>query len=108
MPARKHIAKSQFDAAKYRVGNAVLDAASRVAVAFYTVESAAQELAVTRTIAEAEQAALELVERQQQAGNVNELAVANQRTLALETRLAVLKTEIELSTRARSSPAEWV
>ena len=98
LPVRRHVAASQFDAAKFRVESAVIDAASRVAVAFYTVEGAAQALAVTRTVAEAEDAAFELVERQQQAGNVNDLAVASEKALALQARLDVMKAEAELVT----------
>ena len=98
LPVRRHVAASQFDAAKFRVESAVIDAASRVAVAFYTVEGAAQALAVTRTVAEAEDAAFELVERQQQAGNVNDSAVASEKALALQARLDVMKAEAELVT----------
>jgi outer membrane protein, heavy metal efflux system len=97
LPARKHIAASQFDAVKFRVGSAVLDAASRVAVAFFTVEGAAQALAVTRTIAEAENAALELTQRQAEAGNVGDLSVAAEKTLALQAHLDVMKAEAELT-----------
>jgi cobalt-zinc-cadmium efflux system outer membrane protein len=97
IPARKKVAAAALDAAKFRVGNAVLDTAAQVKTAFYAVQAAEQTLAVRRTMAEAESAAYELAQGQAAAGNVGDLAAATEKTLYLETRLDVGRGEAEVA-----------
>ncbi|MGA7123402.1 MAG: TolC family protein [Polyangiaceae bacterium] len=93
IPARKKVAAAEFDAAKFRVGNAVLNVAAQVKIAFYAVQAAEQELTVRQTMAQAEEASFELAEQQAGAGNVSELAVANEKTQYLQARLDVVHSE---------------
>ena len=93
IPARKKVAAAEFDAAKFRVGNAVLNVAAQVKIAFYAVQAAEQELTVRQTMAQAEEASFELAEQQAGAGNVSELAVANEKTQYLQARLDIVHHE---------------
>jgi cobalt-zinc-cadmium efflux system outer membrane protein len=95
IPAKKKVAAAEFDAAKYRVGSAVLDVAARVKAAFYAAQAAEQSLAVRRTMASAEEASFELAQRQAEAGNVSDLAASDEKTLYLETRLDVSRAEAD-------------
>lgn len=95
IPAKKRVAAAGFEAAKFRVGNAVLEKAAQVKATFYAVEAADQTLAVRRTMADAEEASFELAQRQADAGNVSDLAATNEKTLYLETRLDVSRAEAE-------------
>jgi cobalt-zinc-cadmium efflux system outer membrane protein len=97
MPAKKKVAAAQFDAAKFRVGNAVLDEAARVKGAFYGVEAAEQTLAVRQTTAQAEEASFALAQGQAAAGNISDLVASNERTLYLQTRLDVARGEADVA-----------
>jgi cobalt-zinc-cadmium efflux system outer membrane protein len=96
IPAKTKIAKSAFEQAQYRVGNAVLDLVTEVQKAFYAEVAAAQALAMRRTVAESEQAAAELYRAQRDAGNISDLVVANQQALYQQTQLDVANGEVEL------------
>ena len=95
IPARKRVAAAGFEAAKFRVGSAVLEVAAQVKAAFYAAEAADQTLAVRRAMASAEEASFELAQRQAEAGNVSELAASDEKTLFLETRLDVSRAEAD-------------
>jgi cobalt-zinc-cadmium efflux system outer membrane protein len=95
IPAKKKVAAAQFDAAKFRVGSAVLEMAARVKAAFYAVQAAEQTLAVRRTMASAEEASFELAQRQAEAGNISDLAASGEKMLYLETRLDVARAEAD-------------
>ena len=97
IPAKKKIAASQFDDAKYRVGNAVLQLASQVNGAYFTVVGAEQALAMRRTIAEAEEASYELAQRQHDAGNANDLSFASESVLNQQSQVEVSRAEAELA-----------
>ena len=95
IPPKKKVAASEFEAAKFRVGSAVLAMAADVKTAFYAAQAAEQALAVRRTMAVAEEASFELAQRQAEAGNVSELAASDEKTLYLETRLDVSRAEAD-------------
>ena len=97
MPAKKKIAAAQFDAAKLRVGDAVLDEAARVKGAFYAEQAAEQTLAVRKTTAQAEEASFALAQGQAAAGNISDLVASNEKTLYLQTRLDVTRSEAEVA-----------
>jgi len=98
VPARKKIAASEFDEAKYRVGSEVLETAAQIKRAYFAVVAAEQVAAMRRTVAEAEQASYELTERQREAGNVNELTSASQLGLRQQSQLEVARAEADLAT----------
>lgn len=97
IPAKKKIATAEFDAAKFRVGSAVLDVTAQVKSDFYSVLAAQQTLAVRRTMAESEEASFELVQRQAEAGNVSDLVLANERTMVLQARLDAARSAADLA-----------
>lgn len=87
LPARKKIAATQLEAAKMRVGDAVLELAAEVRSAYFAVQGAQQVVAMRRTIAAAADAAAELAAKQRDAGNINDLDLTNEQALAEQARL---------------------
>jgi cobalt-zinc-cadmium efflux system outer membrane protein len=87
LPARKKIAATELEAVKMRVGDAVLDLAGRVRTAYFEMQGANQAVAMRRAIADAADASAALAKRQSEAGNINELDLANEEALALQARL---------------------
>jgi cobalt-zinc-cadmium efflux system outer membrane protein len=95
IPAKKKVAASELDAAKFRVGNAVLDLAARVSRAYFVAVAAEQTLTLRRIIAEAEQVSTELAQRQSEVGNISDLTAASQRVMYDQARLDVVRAEAE-------------
>ncbi|HEX8795802.1 MAG TPA: TolC family protein [Polyangiaceae bacterium] len=93
LPARKKIAATELEAVKMRVGDAVLDLAARVRTAYFAVLSAQQVVAMRRTILEAADAAAEMATRQHDAGNMNDLDLANEQALEAQVRLDLTRAE---------------
>jgi len=81
LAARKKVAESELRATKLRVADAVLRMTFEVETAFYSLQATQQTAAMRRTILEAGDAALDLARRQHDAGNINDLDLANQETL---------------------------
>jgi cobalt-zinc-cadmium efflux system outer membrane protein len=95
LPARKKIAATELEAVKMRVGDAVLDLAAGVRSAYFAVLGAAQVVAMRRTILEAADAAAELAKRQNDAGNLNDLDLANEQALDAQVRLDLTRAEAD-------------
>jgi cobalt-zinc-cadmium efflux system outer membrane protein len=93
LPARKKIAATELEAVKMRVGDAVLDLAARVRSSYFAVLSAEQVVAMRRTILEAADAAAEMAARQHDAGNINDLDLANEQALDAQVRLDLTRAE---------------
>lgn len=68
LPLRKKVAAAQFEQAKQRVGNAVLDLAKEVRSAYYTLQADEQTIEMRRTVVQATEAAAELAIRQLELG----------------------------------------
>ena len=98
IPAKKKIAASDFEQAKYRVASEVLDFAARTKAAYFKVVAAEQSLAMRRAVAEVQQASYELAERQRAAGGTSELAAMSERALSGQTQLDLARAEAELNT----------
>jgi cobalt-zinc-cadmium efflux system outer membrane protein len=98
IPAKKKIAASEFEQAKYRVGSEVLDLAAQVKAAYFKVVAAEQALAMRRAVAEVQQASYELAEQQRAAGGTSELAAMSERALSGQTQLDLARGEAELGT----------
>ncbi|WP_394839028.1 TolC family protein [Pendulispora rubella] len=95
MPLRKKIANRKMDAAKARVGDAVLETARMARVAYVHAQSTEQMVAMRRTIADAAEASVELARAQHQAGNLNDLDLANQEGQYQAVRLELTRAETE-------------
>lgn len=84
---RKKVAASEFEAAKSRVANAVLQTAWDVRSAYFTYQADEQLLAMRQMVVQAAQAAAEMAARMHQAGNINELDLAEQQSMAEQAQI---------------------
>jgi outer membrane protein, heavy metal efflux system len=95
---RTRVAEAQFEVAKKRVTGTVLEHAHRTRVAYYDVQAAQQRLEMREQIVLGTALALEFSERLRDAGNITALALAQERALHEEARLAQAEAEVELIT----------
>ncbi len=95
LPLRKKLAAAQFEQAKLRVSDAVLRLGAEVKSAYYTFQGTQQMLTMRRTVVEAAEAAAELAKRQQQAGNLNALDLANEQAAYHQAKLDLARSEAE-------------
>ena len=86
--SKKEIASMQFHEARLRVSHRVLDVASEVREAYYEYVAARHLLSVLRTTQQAAAASSEYAARLHAAGNISDLALARERALYEETRVA--------------------
>jgi cobalt-zinc-cadmium efflux system outer membrane protein len=93
LPARTKIAATELEAVKARVGDAVLQLAAQLRTAYFAVQGAEQIVAMRRTIADAADAAAELARRQREAGNTNDLDLANELALSEQAKLDLARAE---------------
>lgn len=96
-PVRQRLAEAEFTRAKLRVANAVLDFATEVAAVFYRAQGIAQLVRMLGVVNDSAQASYELAQRFDAAGNLNERALAQERSAAAETyaELARLRAELQ-------------
>ena len=95
LPARKTIAREQLEAVKLRVGDAVLALASNVRTGYVSLQGALQIVAMRRLVADAAQASFELATRQHDAGNISDLAHANEQALYEQSRLDLTRADAD-------------
>lgn len=98
LSARKRFAATQLEGVKLRVASMVIGHVFAVKEAYYAVVAANQMLAMRRAVGEAAQLAVELAERQHEAGTISDLALANERALFAELMLSVRRSEAEAAT----------
>ena len=102
VPLRKRIARQSFEAAKLRVGGAVLDLAGRVRQAFYIYQGATQMVEMRQSVVEAAGVAHDFAQRLLKAGNITELQLARERAAHEQARLDLAAAESDvLATRER-------
>ncbi|MGI8481444.1 MAG: TolC family protein [Chthoniobacterales bacterium] len=87
IPLRKKVAANQLARAELKVGDAVLKLASEVKTAFYTLQGKQMLSSRLRTLGNTYGAALELSQRQYEAGNINDLELANQQSTYSQSKL---------------------
>jgi outer membrane protein, heavy metal efflux system len=92
IPLRKKVAAIQLAKTKLRVGDSVLKLAAEVKTAFYELQGEQQLLGRLRAINEANGAAVELAQRQHEAGNINDLDLANQQATYSQSKLDIAET----------------
>ncbi|HTE04923.1 MAG TPA: TolC family protein [Planctomycetota bacterium] len=90
---RRRVASAEFDAARSRVANAVIELAAKVRAAFYAAQAAEQMVELQRTVSTATDAAAEAAGRLREAGNVTELEYDNELVMDGEARLALVAAE---------------
>ena len=87
LPARKKIARRELEQTKLRVADSVLRLAADAQTAFYTVQASGELARRLGVIAEVNDAAADLAQRQYDAGNINDLELRNSQASAAQARL---------------------
>jgi len=95
MPMRKRMAATEVEAVKLEVGDEVLKLASEVRSAYYMAVASEQVAAMRRMVSDAATTSADLATRQQEAGNMSELALSQERGLASQARLDLQRSESE-------------
>ncbi len=96
IPLKKRVAKDQLEAAALRVADATLELVSQVKIAFYSLQASQQLLSRFQVIVDTNAASLDLAQRQHEAGNITDLALAQQQASYSRSRLDVASTEAEI------------
>jgi outer membrane protein, heavy metal efflux system len=96
IPLKKQVAKVQLEAAVLRVADTTLELVSQVKSAFYSLQASQQLLKRFKLIVDANAASLDLAQRQHEAGNITDLALAQQQSSYSRSRLDVASTEAEI------------
>ena len=78
-PLRKRLANTQFKHVEYELAKTIVDFIKEVRVEFYNWQASANMLSMRRDYFKAEETALELAQRQKDAGNINALDLEQQR-----------------------------
>lgn len=94
LPMRKKVASAQFEQAKLRVGNAVLNLTAEVRSFYYTLQADEQTLEMRRTVLEATETAVDIATRQHDAGTLKMLDLANQQGFHDQAKLDMTRTDI--------------
>ncbi len=96
IPLKKQVAKVQLEAAALRVADATLELVSKVKSAFYSLQASQQLLKRFKVIVDTNAASLDLAQRQHEAGNITDLALAQQQESYSRSRLDVASTDAEI------------
>jgi cobalt-zinc-cadmium efflux system outer membrane protein len=96
IPLKKRVAKVQLEAAALRVADETLALVSQVKSAFYSLQASQQLLKRVKVIVDTNAASLDLAQRQHEAGNITDLALAQQQATYSRSRFDVATTEAEI------------
>jgi len=96
LPLRKRVAQDQLRAASLRVADEAISLVAEVKSAFYTLQAAQQLLGRLKLIVETNAAALQLAQAQHGAGNITDLALAQQQATYSQSRFDVATTEAKI------------
>jgi cobalt-zinc-cadmium efflux system outer membrane protein len=96
IPLKKRVAKDQLQAVALRVADETLELVSQVKGAFYSLQASQQLLKRFQLIADTSAASLDLAQRQHEAGNITDLAMAQQQASYSRSRLDIATTEAEI------------
>lgn len=99
---RKKLGRAQFEAAKLRVGGALIHFAAQVRMNYYDLLAARKILARQDTIMKAQEAATELARRQHSAGNISDLDLETEQSRYEQVKLDHARAQLdELQARER-------
>ena len=87
LPLRKRVAADHLEAAQFRVASEAVRLVGEVKIAMYDVQADDAMLAHRRTVAEIGNGALDLAQRQHEAGNITDLALGRQQAAYNDARL---------------------
>ena len=96
IPLKKRVAKEQLESAALRVADATLELVLQVKTVFYSLQASQQLLRRFKEIVDTNAASLDLAQRQHEAGNIKDLALAQQQASYSRSRLDVASTEAEI------------
>jgi cobalt-zinc-cadmium efflux system outer membrane protein len=97
LPLRKRVAREQFVADTLRVAHETLRVAGDVRKGVIALEASIQLVELRREIARAAQASAELAERLHEAGNITDLALAQEQTMAEQVRIDLSREELAVA-----------
>src|SRR5438045_6915856 len=92
IPFRKKVAATQLAKTKLRVCDTILKLAAETKTAFYELQAEQQLLGRLKAINETDATAVELAQRQHEAGNINDLDLANQQATYSQSKLDIAET----------------
>ncbi len=98
MPLRKRVAKHEFELAKLRVTGAIMDLALDVRKAYFDMQAAAQTEEMMAQVSETTAASVYAAERLHEAGNITDLALANQHAIHQDARLLLATAQADVYT----------
>ncbi len=93
LPLRKRVAADHLAAAQLRVADEAVRLVAEVKMAMYDIQADDAMLAHRRTVAEIGNGALDLAQRQHEAGNINDLALGRQQAAYNDARLELAMAE---------------
>lgn len=99
MPARKEIAQLGLNATTLEVADLVLETAAETRVVFLDLQAAQHTSDMLREIAAAAGASAEFARRLHAAGNLSDLALANQESLSEQSRVEFARSLAEVAER---------
>lgn len=95
LPLRKRVAAAQLNAAKARVGSAVLELTAQVRQSVVSLQAAQATVEIRTLVLEAQGAASELRARQRAAGNVGELDAIQEQSFFEQGKLELARAELQ-------------
>ncbi len=96
-PLRKRLANTQFKQAEYDLAKTIVDFINEVRVGFYTWQASEHMLSMRRDHFKAEESALELAQRQREAGNINDLDLEQEKGIYYQAKTDLQRSELEAS-----------
>jgi len=99
LPRRRRMGSALFETAKLRVSAEVLRFSAEVRDDYYSLLAASQNLAASRTAADAARTSTELAARQHAAGNITDLDLENEQAVYEDSKLDLAQAEEHLMVR---------
>ncbi|MGI8437965.1 MAG: TolC family protein [Chthoniobacterales bacterium] len=96
IPMRKKVAAAELARVELKVGDEVLKLAAEVKTAFYTLQGKQMLFGRLGELGNTYGAALELTQRQHEAGNINDLELANQQSTYSQAKLDAAQVAAEM------------
>lgn len=94
-PLKARLAEGEYERARLRLAQAVLDLAFDVEAAWYRAAAAEQVAGMREAVAEGAQASAELAERFHRAGNISQLQLRQEQAFASQARIAAARARAE-------------
>jgi len=107
IPLRKKVAAAQLAKTKLRVGDTILELAAETKTAFYELQAEQQLLGRLKAINETDATAVELAQRQHEAGNINDLDLANQQATYSQSKLDIAQTTASVRAGREKLNRQW-